>query len=84
MEQGHAAVELAKRVSRKPDCAEDSFMVTCKSDKKDRIIDNTSIFNFSLTSEQMKKLDDLECAFKVTPSTKPTPEERRRYYEDMP
>jgi diketogulonate reductase-like aldo/keto reductase len=59
-------------------------MVTCKSEKKDRIIDNTSIFDFALSAEQMIRLDSLECGFKVTPSNLKTPEERRRYYEDMP
>ena len=59
-------------------------MVTCKSETPSRITDNVQIFDFELNAEQMKKLDELECGFKVTPSTVSDPAARRRYYEDMP
>lgn len=61
-----------------------SFMVTCKSATPSRITENTQIFDFGLSDEQMRRLDALECGFKVTPSTLPDPEARKRYYEDMP
>ncbi|ORX38726.1 NADP-dependent oxidoreductase domain-containing protein [Kockovaella imperatae] len=60
------------------------YLVTCKSEKADRIRDNTSIFDFELSSAQMEKLDALDCGFKVTPSTVKDVDERSRYYKDMP
>lgn len=59
-------------------------MVTCKSETPSRITDNVQIFDFQLSDDQMRRLDDLECGFKVTPSTESDIEKRRRYYEDMP
>jgi diketogulonate reductase-like aldo/keto reductase len=61
----------------------DRWMVTCKSSNPDRIKDNCNIFDFELSDSQMKELDELECDFRVTPGPK-DPEERKRYYEDMP
>ena len=60
-----------------------SEMVTCKSATPARITDNVQIFDFVLTDSQMKKLDGMECGFKVTPGPL-TQEQRSRYYEDMP
>ena len=60
------------------------YMVTCKSETPSRITDNVQIFDFELTDEQMKKLNALECGFKVTPSTLPDPADRRVYYVNMP
>jgi diketogulonate reductase-like aldo/keto reductase len=59
-------------------------MVTCKSENPSRITDNVQIFNFILSDDQMKRLNALDGGFKVTPSSLKTPEERQRYYEDMP
>jgi hypothetical protein len=89
LEQRDAPLELAEGVrqdipSRHSHCLTRSFMVTCKSATPSRITENTQIFDFELSEAQMDRLDALECGFKVTPSTLPDPESRRRYYEDMP
>jgi len=59
-------------------------MVTCKSENPSRITDNVQIFTFDLSDDQMRRLNALDGGFKVTPSSLNTPEERQRYYEDMP
>lgn len=59
-------------------------IVTCKSETPSRITDNVEIFDFELSDAQMDKLNGLECAFRVTPSSLSNWKDRIRYYEDMP